>query len=575
MTTTTTRRRYGLEALLEERPEELRCWVNDAPLKLVAAALIDIGGMAKKGAIIEKLPRELFDGSIKADPWWERVRPAVAESNFFKVNKNKKNIITEIGLRPFTKVDDIPAEPLPPKPAKPVKKKPATLTDWRKWLQSDVAEAPPGIFPTKAVSNTLTKWPTKTLDHAMDRLIWGAKAFLVSDRPTAQPAAGWMEALRSASLRWRECSGQASDSDLSAVVGELLSRLADIAGHNDESGDRLISASGLDGKSNPWRQGFMAGVWATIEGFGDGSRNLLNAMSNQLGREGEAYLVREVALTALDSDDLPRRHGDMDRLLGVLPASQRYQVIRELIIHSTGRPSADGLLEYLANSRYLTGLDRSDERLNVLALATICLANGDGTVASLASREFADAFKFPKEDSSAVQALFQDIRVENEELRARIAGELDEQRKAYEEKLVRESQEQDRLRQQNQTFRALMASGREESRLEVRWGMLLAAGDVLQRAYQQGDTPEARLQAVTTSLPNILREAGAEPFGIVGETVHYDSKYHHTTVDVPNGAMVCLQAPGVIVRGGSLGERVILKASVRVQSEVGYASRRN
>ena len=567
MTLTKTRRDQGIEALLQERPEELKSWVTKAPLKLVAAALTDIGGEAKRGDIIGRLKGRVLDESVKVDDWWERVRIAIESSRHFRTTKNSKNSIIGVRLAPLANVGDIPAEPLPPKPAKSAKKKAVSLADWKKWLQSDVAEAPPGIFPTKPVSNALSMWPAKTVDHAMNKLTWGAKAFLASDKPTAQSATGWMEALRSASLRWRECPSQAPapESNLSSSVGELLSWLADVAGHTYESGDRMISAAGLDWKSYPWRRGFMAGVWATFEGFGDGSRNLLAAMSNQMGRHGEEYLVKEIVLTALDSDDLPHRHADLDRLLGVLPADQRYQVILELIIHSTGRSSADGLLEYLANSRYSTGLDHSDERLNVLALATICLTNGDGPVANLASREFADAFKSPDGGSGAIQALFQDLLADNKKLRARITEELDVQRKAHEEELARERQEQDRLRQQNQTFRALMASGREESRLEVRHGMLLAAGDVLQRAYQLGDTPEARLQAVTKSLPNILREAGAEPLGTVGETVHYDSKYHHTMVDVPNGAMVCLQAPGVIIRGGSLGERVILKASVRVQ----------
>ena len=56
--------------------------------------------------------------------------------------------------------------------------------------------------------------------------------------------------------------------------------------------------------------------------------------------------------------------------------------------------------------------------------------------------------------------------------------------------------------------------------------------------------------------------------GTAGDVVPYDPKFHHSPDSISRGTPVRLSAPGVIVRGGSLGDRVILKANVTHQMEV-------
>ena len=136
------------------------------------------------------------------------------------------------------------------------------------------------------------------------------------------------------------------------------------------------------------------------------------------------------------------------------------------------------------------------------------------------------------------------------------------------ERLDAQRDERERLRDQNRAYRAQMASGREESRLEVRRDMLLAVGDALQRACREDGSPEERLRDVISALPKALREGGAEALGQAGETAPYDPKLHHSPDGIPRGTPVRLSAPGVIVRGEAFGDLVILKANVTRQSEV-------
>ena len=121
-------------------------------------------------------------------------------------------------------------------------------------------------------------------------------------------------------------------------------------------------------------------------------------------------------------------------------------------------------------------------------------------------------------------------RVSYEEQLAQQGQELNRQRVSFEEQLEQDRQERERLRssydddfkrhrQLIETYRAQMSSGREESRLEVRYDMLLAVGDVLQRACWHGRSSEERLNDVIANLPKVLRDGGAEPLGTAGETV--------------------------------------------------------
>ena len=164
------------------------------------------------------------------------------------------------------------------------------------------------------------------------------------------------------------------------------------------------------------------------------------------------------------------------------------------------------------------------------------------------------------------QALLDQQRQERARQQSDHTEELKALQQSLDDALKREQEKDDRIQKLLEivsTYEALMKSGRKESRLEVRQGMLRAVGDSLQRAYIQGTSAEDRLDNVIASLPNVLQEGGAEILGTVGATVKYDSRLHHSPKAIPSGAKVRLAAPGVIV-----GERVILKASVSNETEV-------
>lgn len=147
------------------------------------------------------------------------------------------------------------------------------------------------------------------------------------------------------------------------------------------------------------------------------------------------------------------------------------------------------------------------------------------------------------------------------------AADLKRLKESHELSLERWQREEERLYNRINTLIADKAALREESRLEIRQEMLLRVGDIIQRGYQTGKTPEARLDELMEILPYALRDGGAQPLGTVGEIVPYDPRLHHSPEKIAIGGPVRLTAPGVVVIGGSFGDKIILKANVTRESE--------
>ncbi len=235
----------GLEAQTWNGPEEVRSWIDQAPLKLIAAAIADIGDAPKVGEIKNALQGQgrIFDGDMKFSPsWWNRAREAAAaDSRHFLAVRSKSNSITAIRL--IGDVDNVPVGPLPPLPPKT---NPVTL--WEKWLNDETPD-PPALSgppkPPKSVSNALAKWPTRGIDKALHQTMWGAEEFLKSGSNSSQVAAAWLEALSRASLRWIECTWPDSEKRLTDRTAELIERLSR---HTKPSGLSLFLAGALSDK---------------------------------------------------------------------------------------------------------------------------------------------------------------------------------------------------------------------------------------------------------------------------------------------------------------------------------------
>lgn len=531
-----------LTSLKSNGAEDFGEWAKNSPLTLVALALSACGGDGRESDIREKL-----NGRAPLSPnwagWWKRTKPKLGNlPAHFAASETSEGI----GYKLLSGVADVPPDWTQPKSA--------TLADWKKWLSAEAHESPPGRFPTKPVADALAKWPENTVERALFRVIVSAEETLSLGNASAQVAEGWLRTVAQASLRWRETGGVDSRGYQAARVGELLVRLSRIAGDRTPQ-ELLLQAGVLDGETDAWRRGFVAGLWEAFEG--DDAREMYRRSSAVLGRQARADLAREIALAAFDPGYSARRNSELDRLLETMPEDQRRQILREMVASATP-VWKDGVLDYIANSRYASG----PEHLGLRTMAALALGDERSDFAAQTSRELSDAFERPEIYGEPVRSLFRDVAIKAGE--AKISGRLQvkDLEQTHEVQIQQERQEQQRLRQQMQALAAELDARREESRLEIRQDMLLAVGEVLQSVCLR-DSVEELAGDVEAGLTLALRAGGADLLETPGALVNYEPQRHQAKGDLPPSAMVKVLAPGVIVRGGVHGDRVLLKAHVK------------
>ena len=101
----------GLEAKLIYEPERIKKWSREAPLKLVAIALVDLGRPARPSDLQSKLARQdILD--MKWTAWWKRVQPILKQSPYFRIRYDGTYELQ-------VSADEIPESPITSTPKRP------------------------------------------------------------------------------------------------------------------------------------------------------------------------------------------------------------------------------------------------------------------------------------------------------------------------------------------------------------------------------------------------------------------------------------------------------------------------
>ena len=541
------------EALLWERPEELASWAEEAPLRLVALALSVGGGSGKVADIRAKLDERVLEAG-KWENWWKKQPQQMRRSSAcFKVTKvgrdSEYSLLTSFDAVPA--VGEVRSSPKPAKSVGSADRGAATLANWEKWLESGSHDTIPGRFPTKPTIDSLAEWPARTIEPSLLRLITSAERLSSAGSMSAQAAEGWLRAIAQAALRWRETGGQDTRGYLAARAGEALARLARTAGDRTPQ-DLLLQTGAMDGAADAWRRGFAAGMWDAFDG--EDARDLYHRSAELLGRQARGDLAREMVLAAFGPDFSARRHSELDRLLDALPEEQRERLLQEVIASATA-DQRNGVLFYIAESRHSSG----PEHLGLRLVASLALGDEQGELAMQTSRELAQALDEPYRLGKPVEAAFSAVVSKISAAGLSATAEVQKRSAEAQALLEQERQEQERLRQQVRERNADLAAGREESRLEARRDMLLAVGEVLQSLHGM-DSAEAVVGKVSAGLELALRAGGAELLGTAPNG--FNPRLHESTEMLQESTPIKVIAPGVVVRGGTHGDLVLLKAQV-------------
>ena len=529
-------------------------WVEGAPLRLLAYALLLMQERTGKAEEIKDALQSLVEPSVKWSHWWQQTQEMVKKSDHFKLGSRPTTItlLTE-------EIDDIPSPQLPPPPL------PKAQREWLRWFQgeTDVIPSKSGN-PVKAAHDALNICPPEYLGTALQCTIRAAGDIL--DKPTKSAAEGWADLLSNAALRWRSRPDADNDAKTAARVARLMVRLLTVADFPPGKAGHWLCQAGalLDESSEIWRESFAAVLWDALPISSQDIQGWFRKAFAQMMRENQVVIAREIALGAFTDGASPvpaARFSGVDALLSHLFDAGNAAFLRHLVVLGvSGKAHRQSVADYIAHS---DSAAHPQKHLDAAALAAILLTDGRGPLAERAGQGIADAL----DDDSGAGAPSWDVLLS--ESRRRIAGQRAVLTDQIEE--LRAARERERLGYENRIaqsdretarLRAEIAAGREESRLDIRQDMLTVISETLYDLRGRRDSPEELLRLVETRLSLALRAGGAEEFGTIGETAAYDSVQHQADGEIRPGAPVRIAAPGAVVRGKLTGDRVLVKASV-------------
>ena len=560
----------GLAAYLETDPEEVAGWVENGQLRLFAATLSYLTYTVRTSSehkvadiqgVLDPLVEQTGD---KWKTWWKKVQPWVKESKYFSPGEARYTY----RLAPGNEVGKIPAEPLPGKPIKKVKSIPKP--SWNQWLTSKRwplagKDTLPSTKPPDKIIHNIGSCAPDVAERLALRTVDSTLEFVNRSGTKAESAQKWLELLLAGLSRYHELLRLDTSLDITLQGAKGLDGL--IHTLLNDGNQHLLADSVKLAVSKPARRKVLGwGVWHTYNCNSEGTREFLEFLVKLVSDSQDRLAVwNDILLAAFAPWSFAGRIADLDRILSYLHREERAVVLQGIILQAAlGAVNAREVADFVTASRY-AGKSNEPQKLNALVTAGLLLQEGTDNLID----EVSDAYKVALSQNDEwgiplVDALVDASRDHIASLNKQWQDRLDKREDAFAEERKGWQDEISHQTSQLRALRAEMVSGRKKSNLEVRSGMLLRIGDILQGTYRADKSPESRLNDVMERLPMVLNDGDAELFGTVGSIVEYDGKLHHTTAAIPRGGLVRIAAPGIIVKDTSLDDNdpVLLKATV-------------
>ena len=567
----------GLSAsLLHDREAVLR-WKDENPLRLVAAAILDVPrdemkvGRATKKSIGEQLVPDVMETTREWDNLWEKIRPALGGSPHFDYDsENPRN-----GIRRRSSPSDIPPvslseiAPLSAKSGGGSKSSSgqARFNEWITWVQSDkTLDIPKGQLPA-GLSDFLLKQPEILVPHFVNNLMRAIDEKIIDATPSSRPLPGaWIDILAASLDRWAKLpdDGQVSVSETIRFCGRLSGALGESAGQSLIATLAKYTSANEDNEDN-------AGVMASAILIA--SNDAPSATTPIL--EKIHFLIGESDRITLWRHLITSRSGQIrdwlnNRWLNIPSASEKSEVAKSLLRESPGGDiirdvdsllggawdSADAEARLLLFNPILFGY------LTHRALMDQCRR----VLRDIAKRVGEIGATQPESETGSLMPAFEWL------IDVGAKDRLKRQSDDYENKLATE---RGRLRDtegelENVTtrFNFLQRDNRTErsdATLEITGNAIAVLGDALQGLATSGVVRSREIRNLESLIVLALSMLDTEPFGEVGEIAPFNPKLHETDPPPEINTPVKVVAPGLrYSRGNDVSVPVV---PMKVQRE--------
>ena len=542
----------GLKANLAANREETLRWVDDAPLRLVAAALLDANRQRKAQTqyVREALTAEVIPPD-DWDAWWKRVQPALKEfPRQFEYTPSNRTITLRVKPSDIEQISlgDLPMPAKQPKASKPRVDAATKQAHWLHWIlsrkESDVvfSETPP-----TALIPFLMGLQKEQVPSAIDNLTEAIeRRFLeASRRPAAGTRRNLLAPLGATLERWVELGETAPRMSLTALhrIIWIAAVNVDLSGNDqyDSIFRWLTEYASVDGGS----AGLVArGMLRCDQDSATDVVGLLTEMSKSLGQETKLTIWRQlVMLSGLRAD---QQWSEAQKWLDLLDGSDRAAVMSSMVVAARNENMIQGVEDALNLEWSRAGIEERWVLFDAFALGWILHAELRPRAIEIMGQGLLD--------SESNGAALQDSRLsELARVVENASGEeVDRVRQDKDRELEEMKRELDDAKAKLDHANGLIGflqgeiqTKRQNTELDITRDAITILGIALQDLATSPSPKSGEISDVVARITLALSTLGVKPVGEIGETVEFNPRLHELENPPDRGALVKVKAPGM------------------------------
>ena len=541
--------REGLEAiLLRDRESTLR-WVDDAPLRLVAAALVDSDRRTAKVADIKTALTPDVIKSKDWNRWWNIVRFGLKKSRHFSYaprepirlrTPNPAEVDSE-------SLDDLRTD------ARKAQSRPgagrestvpppslAGLGGWIIWVQADEEEPMPRSVPSPEFIRFLRKLPESVTSKAISRLSAGTEQRILASkqRPAEKSVEMWQECLASALTRWSELSSPPSISvesivSLTVRVLETLGQaefedvVAWLAAYISKSGDNVETVS--------------SALLNVSQEAPNGTELLLAKMSSLLNAPVRTALWKRLLSTGMMRSNKP----PMGRWMRVVGFEDKPEIFSNLLVMVREESSIMETVALLEAEWRIADEKQRPQLFDAVALAWVLHQRSMPDVKMTMLEVAGDTNGQCGDEGSLLSGWMGMVRSASENEVRRVREDSDRRIGGLERQLKETEAELDRIKKQARFLQGENRRKRSTAELEISRDAITVLGTTLQGLAISSAPKSQEITDVEAGITLALSALGARLVGEVGEVVTFDPMLHEASPPLAPGAQVKVTAPGL------------------------------
>ena len=531
----------GLKASLSKDRESTLRWADEAPLRLVAAALVDSNRRAAKVADIRSA---LTPGIIKSEDWnkwWRVVLAGLRESRHFsyaprepiRLRTRNPADVDSYSLAQLRDVSrqaqsrtSISVESSVSSPSI------SGLGGWVLWAVADEEEPMPRSVPSDDFILFLQRMPESVAPIALSRLSSGIKQRLVDAKQNLADTSvkAWESAFVAVLNRWTELA-YSPEVSIQGIVS-LIVRVLE-ARHSAAFQDATDWIATYAARSTSDAEAISDALLSTSIVVPIGTENLLRRLSGQLDSSTKVTLWRQLISNGLRLTDMPPI-GPWIRLLDFKDRVDVFVALLTTINDESSIARIGGLLE----AEWKQADSQEKYKLFDAVAVAWALHHQSVPVSKRAMLEAVDDGGLEDEASllaewlSIVSSLSEKNRNRSEQREAELGQQLKDTKS-----------ELDRAGQQIRFLQGENRSKRRSAEIEITRDAITVLGFALQ---DLASVPKSQiLDDTEAKIILALSTLGAKPFGSVGALTEFDPALHEATPTPVTGTPVRLVAPGL------------------------------